>query len=122
MMPAAKPQKYRTALACGIVVTAVVAAATAFAHPEKDAAETIPGLYCCEADGFRYEYHAPSGYEGLYELRSAPGVVVDVIGSHSDVAARCRRALEERLHVRSLDSLRAEYHDTIQRLKALGYL
>jgi hypothetical protein len=106
-----------------IVATAAVAAAAVLVRPAKVvAAEATPGLYCYEADGFRYEYHAPTGHEGLYDLRTGPRAVADVLGSHAEVAARCRRALAAKLHVDSLESLRGEYGDTIRSLKALGYL
>jgi hypothetical protein len=122
-MPPARSQKYRLILACAVVVTAAAATAAAFARPAKEtAAAAAPGLYRYEADGFRYEYHAPTGGEGLYDLRSAGGVGDDVLDRHRDVAARCRRALERKLGVESLESLRAEYADTIRRLHALGYL
>ena len=122
-MPLASTQKYRTVLACLVVASVAVATVTAFAWPAKDvAAEATPGLYCYEADGFRYEYHAPTGHEGLYDLRTGPDALVDVLRRHADVAERCRRALEAKLQVNSLDSLRGEYGDTIRRLKALGYL
>jgi len=122
-MPLAAVQKCRTALALVVVTAAAVSTAAVFARPEKVvAAEATPGLYCYESDGFRYEYHAPTGHEGLYDLRTGRKSVVDVLGSHADVAARCRHALEAKLHVASLDSLRSEYGDTIRSLKALGYL
>jgi hypothetical protein len=122
-MPLPSSQKYRTVLACVIAASAAVATAVAFAWPNKGvAAQATPGLYCYEADGFRYEYHAPTGHEGLYDLRTDPNTVVDVLQGHADVAARCRRNLAEKLHVKSLESLRGEYDDTIRRLKALGYL
>jgi len=120
-MPLPPSQKYRTVLACIVVASAAIVTASAFAWPEKVvAAEATPGLYCYEADGFRYEYHAPTGHEGLYDLRADS--VVDVLHNHAEVGARCRRALEKKLHVNSLESLRGEYDDTIRRLKALGYL
>lgn len=122
-MPLASSRKYRTVLACVVAVGAVAATVAAFAWPESDvAAETTPGLYSYEIDGFRYEYHAPTGHEGLYDLRTGSDDVVDVLRTHADVAARCRRALEEKLHVKSLETLRGQYDDTIRRLHALGYL
>jgi len=122
-MPVVSSHKYRVALACAVVAVAVAATATAFARPATDVTTgSVPGLYCYESDGFRYEYHAPSGYEGLYEIPRTPGPVVDVIDRHRDVAARCRRALEEKLNVASLASLREEFSGIIHRLRALGYL
>ena len=122
-MPLAAAQKYRSVFALVIVASAAIATGAVFARPEKDvAAEATPGLYCYEADGFRYEYHAPTGHEGLYDLHTGPDSVVDVLPSHTEVAARHRRALEAKLQVDSLDTLRGEYDDTIRRLKALGYL
>jgi hypothetical protein len=116
-------QKCRVLLACGVLAAAVAGAVAATAGRDREAADAdVPGLYCCEAEGFRYEYHAPTGCEGLYELRPGPDGAVDVIESHADVAARCRSALREKLRVARLEDLRAQYADTIRRLQALGYL
>jgi hypothetical protein len=122
-MPLASSQKCRVALACVVVMGGALALTAAFARSERDVASgSMPGLYCYEADGYRYEYHAPTGHEGLYDLHTGRDSVVDVMDSHADVAARCRRELERKLGVANLDSLRGEYDDTIRRLRALGYL
>jgi hypothetical protein len=79
-------------------------------------------MYSYDAEGFRYEYHAPTGKEGLYELRTDPNCLASVLKDHEDVAKRCRAALAQDLKVEHLEELRARYADEIRRLEALGYL
>jgi hypothetical protein len=122
-MPVERAKKYRMTFACILLAGAVVATATAFARPSRHApSQDAAGLYSHEAEGFRYEYHAPTGHEGLYDLRTGADGVTDVLPQNVEVAKRCRAALEQKLKVKNLDELRAEYDDTIRRLKALGYL
>jgi hypothetical protein len=118
-------QKYRIALAILVLATGAGAAAAAFSRrveASAPATETVAGLYATEAEGFRYEYHAPTGTEGLYELRTLREPPVDVLAAHPEIAARCRTSLQKKLGVANLDELRAAHADTIRRLKALGYL
>jgi hypothetical protein len=86
------------------------------------AAEKALGVVSTERDGFRYEYHAPSGRESLFDLRRDPQCLVNVASSHADLVGACRDELESSLGVKSLEELRAPYAETIRRLEAMGYL
>lgn len=87
------------------------------APPDVDG---VPTVLTCELDGFRYEYHVPTGTESLYA--SDESRLVNVIEEHRATADACRRALEERCGVARLEVLRGRYGDTIRRLHSLGYL
>ena len=83
---------------------------------------SIPSVLVHEHAGFRYEYHVPTGRESLYDAARDPRGLTNLIEQHRDVAATCRRALEQENHVGTLDELRARYEAEIRRLRALGYL
>ena len=85
-------------------------------------AEKALGVVSTVRDGFRYEYHAPSGRESLFDLNSDPQCLVNVASSHAELVSACRSELETSLDVASLDELRAPYAETIRRLEAMGYL
>ncbi len=80
------------------------------------------GAVTCDEDGWRYSYHLPTGAEGLFDLRTDPCQLHDLLRERPDVARRLRRGLESRLHVESLEALRAEHAETTRRLRSLGYL
>ena len=116
--PTQKPLSRWTFL---LVVIAVVVAACASAMRRADTApEASAGVFRYDADGMRYEYHAPTGVESLFDLRGDPEA--DVIADHRGVAREYRKRLEERLGVADLDVLRERHAETIRRLHALGYL
>jgi len=125
-MPSAAPHKRRIVIAAALVAATAIAAVFAFTRPRAAPGlalhETSPGMYAYDAEGFRYEYHAPTGKEGLYELSRDPNCLASVLSDHQDVAKRCREALAKDLDVQKLDELRAKYADEIKRLEALGYL
>ena len=125
-MPPASSQKRRVVVAAVLVAAAAIASAALLLRPHSGAAlaphEISAGMYAYDAEGFRYEYHAPTGREGLYELRSDPNCLASVLKDHEDLAKRCRAALAKDLDVEKLEDLRARYADEIRRLKALGYL
>jgi hypothetical protein len=125
-MPPVASHKRRIVIAAALVAAAVIAAAFVFLRPRDGSAlsphEISPGMYAYDADGYRYEYHAPTGREGLYELSRDPNCLASVLSDHEDVAKRCREALAKDLDVRTLEELRAKYADEIKRLEALGYL
>ncbi len=85
-------------------------------------AEKAVGVVFTERDGFRYEYHAPSGLESLFDLRKDPKCLRNVAMANADLVRACRGELETSLGVKSLEELRAPYAETIRRLEALGYL
>jgi hypothetical protein len=84
--------------------------------------DELPMVLVQEQDGFRYEYHVPTGRAALYRAAEDPHGLANVLLEHPDRAESCRRALQTRLRVSDLESLRARYQGTIDRLKALGYL
>jgi hypothetical protein len=83
---------------------------------------SVPALLSFDRDGFRYEYHVPSGREWLYMPAHDASGLTNVIGEHEEVAVVCRRALGARYGVSDLGVLRARWSETIRRLQALGYL
>jgi len=125
-MPPPDSQKRRIVIAAVLVAAAAIATAIVFLRrhdaPGLAPHETSPGMYSYDAEGYRFEYHAPTGKEGLYELRTDPNCLTSVLKDHQDVAKRCRAALAQDLKVERLDELRARYADEIRRLEALGYL
>jgi hypothetical protein len=125
-MPPPDSQKRRIVIAAGLVAAAAIATAFVLLRrhdgPGLSPHESSPGMYTYDAEGYRFEYHAPTGREGLYELRSDPNCLSSVLKQHEDVAKRCRAALAQDLNVERLEELRAKYADEIRRLEALGYL
>jgi hypothetical protein len=113
-------------LAVSIVLVAgagVVARGASRRQPAPNpAADVVPSTLRAERDGFVYEFHVASGSEGLYDTAADPRHLKNVIASHRDVADACRRELEARHRVASLESLRAKFAEEIRRLRALGYL
>jgi hypothetical protein len=124
-MPMTLSSKCRRNLACAGVVA--VALATSAWYSERARGEVVdtasqPGVVAYRMGNFRYEYHAPSGTESLFDLDRDPRCVVNVIRENRTVAADCRRRIEAHLGISNLASLRANHADTIRRLEALGYL
>jgi hypothetical protein len=112
----------RIVLAAGVLLAAAGALAIAV-YPRPSAAPEHPALVVTrEMDGFRYEYHVVFDRETLLDLRDGPQSVRNVLDQHPDVAAKCRHALEADLAVHDLSELRAPHDETVQRLKALGYV
>jgi hypothetical protein len=116
-------QKCRRSLVLVTLGLAVCLVASGAAHSVTGAAaaEQPATVLVHELDGYRFEYHVPTGTETLYAA-DAEAAFVNVLSEHEDVAARCRTALESRLGVERLEVLRARYADTVRRLHALGYL
>jgi hypothetical protein len=108
----------------GLLIVAALGAGAFAALRSRRTTETGPGaaLLVHVHAGLRYEYHVPTGREGLYDAARDPRGLSNVIDKHRDVAAICRRALEEEQKVESLDVLRERYAEEIRRLRALGYL
>lgn len=122
-MPIAAPQKYRLIAAVVLIAATAAVSVRLIASGSASADDAVPSsVLVGDADGFRYEYHIPTGREGLYDADADPRRLVNVLPRHTETAAKCRRALEEKLQVPSLESLRARYADEIRRLHALGYL
>jgi hypothetical protein len=71
---------------------------------------------------FRCDHLVPTGHEDRYDAVRDPRGIANLIERHRDVAAVCRRALEQDQHVVSLDVLRARSAVEIRSLRALGCL
>ena len=117
--------KCRRNLACaGILAAALATGAWYSQRVREDVVDTAscPGVVAYRMGSFRYEYHAPTGTESLFDLDRDPRCVVNVLRDNRQVAAECRRRIEAQLGISDLSSLRANHADTIRRLEALGYL
>jgi hypothetical protein len=117
--------KCRRNLACAGVIAAALATGAWYsqrAGGEMVDTASMPGVVAYRMGNFRYEYHAPTGTESLFDLDRDPRCVINVLRDNRTVAAECRRRIEAQLGIADLASLRAEHADTIRRLEALGYL
>jgi hypothetical protein len=112
--------KCRLGLAFALLVSGLVGGVL-FARPDESSAACIDVL-TTELDGFRYEYHVPTGRECLYDADRDPRGLVNLLPDHEDAAAKCRRELLAKLHVADLELLRARHADATRQLAALGYL
>jgi hypothetical protein len=125
-MPTDALHKSRRTYACAALLAVAAAAAvwvarTGDASPQIDVGSSS-GVVACRIGQFRYEYHAPSGTESLFDLKADPNCLVNVMSAHSTTADECRLTLREHLGVADLSELRSNYTDSIRRLQALGYL
>jgi hypothetical protein len=93
----------------------------AAATDASDSGKRSLGIVSTVHGGFRYEFHAPSGAERLFDLRRDPRCLADVAAANPDVVVECRRQLLASVGASSLDELRAPYAETIRRLEAMGY-
>lgn len=121
----APAQKWRVHLALLVIalgIGALIACAARGTPPVRVAGESRIPVVTLESEGFRYEFHVPTGTECLFDVNVDPRHRVNVISSNKDRARVQRVALEAKLGVQSLEDLRAPYADEIRRLEALGYL
>lgn len=117
--------KCRRNLACiAVIATALATGAWYSLRDAEGVVDTssVTGLVAYRMGRFRYEYHAPSGTESLFDLEADQRYVVNVLRDHRSVAAECRRRLEKHLGVYDLEMLRKEHVEMIRRLEVLGYL
>lgn len=123
-MPFSNPHKYRRNLAFLAIGAMLLGGAAAYSKSTATRAETNleSGVYAYSVGDYRFEYHAPSGTECLFDTRRDPNCVTNVLRDHPLVAKDCRDRLRRELRVDSLESLRGRYRETIRRLQALGYL
>jgi hypothetical protein len=116
--------KRRRISACAVMAFVAGAALASVPHasartPRVDKGASVLSI---DEDGFRYTFHATTGTEALFDVKNDPRLLVNVIAAHPLLASTMRHSLEVRLHVESLDSLRALHAETIRRLQSLGYL
>jgi len=120
-VPAPAGTSRRAIAAVLVVAAALTAGFVAWRATREPAAVSIQSVLTHEHEGFRYEYHVPTGRESLYDAARDPRGLNNLIEQHRDVAAICRRELERENQVGTLDELRARYEAEIRRLRALGY-
>src|SRR5262245_16737398 len=117
-MPMTLSRKRRRNLACIAIIAAALATGAWYSQRNRDGpvdtASAVHGLVAYRLGGFRYEYHAPTGTESLFDLTKDPKCVVNVLRDHRAVAAECRHRLESHLGVSDLESLRADHAETIR--------
>ncbi len=89
---------------------------------DADAEPAVPPLVWIEDGGLRYEFHLPTGSEGLYHVADDPFCTSNVIDDRPDEAKRLRSRLSERYDVPDIESLREHYKATTDALRSLGYL
>ena len=111
----------RVAAAVVLAVLAVFIGVVAMRAAPKQA-EGNPGVVHYDQGSLRYTYHLVSGTEGLFDLDADPRGLENLVTHRPDDARRLRQLLQVELGVGSLEELRAPYRDTIERLRALGYL
>lgn len=105
-------------IAAAVVIFAGLASAY-FAVVSPISATEPPAYVRIDRDGLRYEFNLVLGTESLTEIGAARR---DVLDARPADAARLRRALAAELGVESLEDLRSNHEDQIERLRALGYL
>jgi hypothetical protein len=110
------------AFAGGSLVAMATDGQRAAAAASRDADEVSSGLLTHDADGYRYVYQLVTGREALYDLRTDSRRIRNLADTDADRTREMRRALESRLGVFSLESLRARHAGTIRTLRTLGYL
>jgi len=111
--------------------TAALAAAAAFAvgclaaavsTPRSQDAAPTGGVVTYDAAGYRYSYQVVTGAESLFDLSTDPRELHDLSRSRPLLTRELRRALETKLRVDGLDTLRAREADRIRNLRSLGCL
>jgi hypothetical protein len=107
------------AAAAALAVGALTAAVSVSPSP---ASADDGSVLSYEGAGHRYTYHLVTGDESLYDVAADPRELRDLSRCRPELTRELRRALEARLHVDSIESLRAGKSDTIRRLRSLGYL
>jgi hypothetical protein len=128
-VPIGTAKKTRTGAALALLAAAAGAAlavaTSAIPEPRDAHLESVRhdlGIVSTERDGYRYEFHAPSGQERLFDLRSDPRCLNDIASAHAELVRSLRQQLLASLGAGSLEELRAPYSESIRRLEAMGYL
>jgi hypothetical protein len=121
-VPTRSGQELRAVVLAGAAAFAVgglVAAVTTGARGSPTAAAAV---LTYDAGDYRYTYHVITGDESVFDLRADPRELHDLSKSRPALARELRRALEAKMHVDDLETLRDGHADRIRTLKSLGYL
>ena len=87
----------------------------------QDASSRPPALFTLEQDGLRYEYHAVTGAETLWDLSAPAGQQRNLARERADELPALRDALRRKLGIQDLAELRAPHEALAEQLRALGY-
>jgi len=90
--------------------------------PVEEQPDSSPAILKYDKDGLRYTYHVPTASESLFDLAADPRCLVNLAQQRPDVLERMRAELEAELGVESLDVMREDFSEHIERLRDLGYL
>ena len=112
-------------LGLAALLMAFVAGGFALAPPERpgsSAREKLPPILEETEDGLLFTYHVLTGTEGLFDLRTDPRCLRNLLGERPDDAAVLRRRLCVRVRVDDLSELSDPEDPQLIRLRNLGYL
>ena len=116
-------------LCASVLVLGVAGGLVAFlstrpaAVPVAPAAQSSPPSVVQVTEGdFHYSFHVVTGAEGLFDLSADPKALRNLADSKPELVLKLRQRLLREMRIQSFEELRAESQDTIDRLKALGYL
>ena len=115
-------QELHAAAFAAAVAFAVGGLAAVVSAQPHDPAVPADGVLTYDAGGYRYTYHVVTGDESLFDLRADPRELHDLSRMQPSLARELRRALESKLDVDALGSLRGRAADKIRTLQSLGYL
>ncbi len=69
-----------------------------------------------------YTFHLPTGTEALFNLKTDPECLDNILRTNRKEAARVRLRLEQKLRVESLEELRDQDNPVLLSLRGLGYI
>jgi hypothetical protein len=104
------------------VVALALGAALAIGTAHGEPVVFDDGVLTIDDSGLRYTYQPLTGEEGLFDVSSDPLQLRNLVRERPAESSRLRGELEQRLHVESLEDIRRAKAETIERLKAFGYL
>ena len=112
------------AIGGAIALVVVGCAVILFAGPSEavSASQELPAVLEIEDGDLRYVYHLPTGQGSLYDLSEDPRAIRNVADDRPEDAERLRHKLEAAHGVENIEALRAQFKDSIDALRRLGYL
>lgn len=113
--------RYIAAIALVLLVSGALGARL-FAAPAKAPAIVPQGVVQLTEGAYQYTFHLVTGTEALFNLEKDPRALKNLAREQPERTERLRLRLLDEMKVGSLEDLRSSEQDTIDRLKALGYL
>jgi hypothetical protein len=119
-----RPSRLRHVAAIALVlVVSGYLGARLFAAPKPVVDSAVPqGVVQLKEGAYQYTYHLVTGTEALFDLDADPRALRNLAKQQPERTARLRLWLMDDMQIDSLEELRVSEQDTIDRLKALGYL